>query len=140
MNGFKILCVEDNLETQRMLSFLLTEAGYEVITADDGKQGLEKARAWRPALILMDLMMPGMSGITAIRHLRADPVTKDIPVLVLSAYREEALIEEAKAAGADDYLSKTILPANLTEIIDTYLRVGSAMLTKRVTPLPKDQT
>ena len=54
---FKILCVEDNPDTQRMLTFLLTKAGYEVITADDGLQAIQKAKAWRPALILMALVL-----------------------------------------------------------------------------------
>lgn len=131
MSKFKILCIEDNPDTQRMLSFLLTQAGYEVITADDGYQGVVKAKAWRPALILMDVMMPRMSGVEAIRRLRKLKGTKDIPILVLSAYQEQALIDEAIEAGADDYLIKTVLPDDLTDIIDRYLEVGSAVLSGR---------
>ena len=131
MSKFKILCVEDNPDTQRMLTFLLTQAGYDVITADDGKQGIEKARAWRPALILMDMMMPRMSGAEAIRQLRQIKATSKIPILVLSAYKEQALINEALKAGADDFLIKTVLPEDLKETIDKYLEVGSALLSKR---------
>ena len=131
MSSFKILCIEDNQQTQRMLTFLLTKAGFEVIAADDGRQGIEKAKAWRPALILVDMMMPGMSGSEVIRTLRADPVTKDVPMLVLSAYDDEALIEEALAAGADDYLPKTISPTDLIQAIDDYLKVGQTILTRR---------
>lgn len=131
MSSFKILCIEDNQQTQRMLTFLLTKAGFEVIAADDGRQGVEKAKAWRPALILVDMMMPGMSGSEVIRILRADPVTKDVPMLVLSAYDDEALIEEARAAGADDYLPKTISPTDLIQVIDDYLKVGQTILTRR---------
>ena len=131
MSSFKILCIEDNQQTQRMLTFLLTKAGFEVIAADDGRQGIEKAKAWRPALILVDMMMPGMSGSEVIRTLRADPVTKDVPMLVLSAYDDEALIEEARAAGADDYLPKTISPTDLIQVIDDYLKVGQTILTRR---------
>lgn len=133
MSKFKILCVDDNLEVQRMLSFLLTQAGYEVITADDGIQAIQKAKAWRPALILMDMMMPRMNGVEAIRQLRQLKITKEIPILVLSAYQEPALIDEAMQAGADDFLIKTILPEDLTDIIDRYLEVGSAVLSKRLT-------
>jgi CheY-like chemotaxis protein len=140
MSKFKILCVEDNPDTQRMLSFLLTQAGYEVITADDGFQGIQKAKAWRPALILMDMMMPRMSGVEAVRRLRKLKVTKDIPILMLSAYQEQALIDEAIQAGADDYLIKTVLPDDLTDIIDRYLEVGSAVLSKRVVRMRDDQT
>ncbi len=139
MSKFKILCIEDNPDTQRMLSFLLTQAGYEVITADDGLQGIQKAKAWRPALILMDMMMPRMSGVEAVRRLRKMKVTKDIPILMLSAYQEQALIDEAIQAGADDYLIKTVLPDDLTDIIDRYLEVGSAVLSKRVIRLRGDE-
>ena len=132
MSNFKILCVEDSRETQMMLTFLLAKAGYEVITADNGHQGLEKAKAWRPALILVDMMMPGMSGAELIRRLRADMVGKDVPILVLSAYSNTALIEEARAAGADGYLIKTIPVEELLQVIDDYLRVGETILTQQV--------
>jgi two-component system alkaline phosphatase synthesis response regulator PhoP len=139
MSGkFKILCVEDNPDTQRMLTFLLTKAGYDVITADDGLQAIQKAKAWRPALILMDMMMPRMSGAEAIRRLRQIKVTQEIPILVLSAYKEQALINEALEAGADDYLVKTVLPDDLTVIIDKYLEIGSAMLSKRAIRIRED--
>jgi two-component system alkaline phosphatase synthesis response regulator PhoP len=128
---FKILCVEDNPDTQRMLTFLLTKAGYEVITADDGLQAIQKAKAWRPALILMDMMMPRMSGAEAIRRLRQIKATRDVPILVLSAYQEQALIDEALEAGADDFLIKTVLPDDLSDIIDKYLEIGSAVLSKK---------
>ena len=131
MSKFKILCVEDNHDTQRMLTVLLTQAGYEVITADDGLQGIEKAKAWRPALILMDMMMPRMSGAEAIKELRKINATREIPILVLSAYQEQALINEALKAGANDFLIKTVLPEDLTKIIDKYLEVGSAVLTRK---------
>ncbi|MCB0154628.1 MAG: response regulator [Anaerolineae bacterium] len=131
MSKFKILCVEDNHDTQRMLTVLLTQAGYDVITADDGMQGIEKAKAWRPALILMDMMMPRMSGADAIKELRKINSTRDIPILVLSAYQEQALIDEALKAGANDFLIKTVLPEDLTRIIDKYLEVGSAVLTRK---------
>jgi len=67
MSTFRILCIEDNPDTQRMLTFILARAGYDVIAADDGAQGVQKARAWRPALILVDMMMPKMSGAETIR-------------------------------------------------------------------------
>jgi CheY-like chemotaxis protein len=79
----------------------------------------------------MDMMMPRMSGTDAIRRLRQIKVTREIPILVLSAYKEQALIDEALAAGADDFLVKTVLPDDLTDIIDKYLEIGSAVLSKR---------
>ena len=132
MSKYRILCIEDNPDTQRMLTFILARAGYDVITADDGLQGIQKARAWRPALILVDMMMPKMSGAETIRKLRQIEVIKGIPILVLSAYKEQALIDEALEAGADDYLIKTVLPNDLTDIIDRCLEIGSAVLTNNV--------
>lgn len=133
MSKFRILCIEDNPDTQRMLTFILARSGYDVITADDGPQGIQKAKAWRPALIMVDMMMPKMSGADTIRELRKLDVIKEIPILVLSAYNEDALINEALEAGADDYINKTVLPSDLSEIIDKCLEVGAAVLTKRAT-------
>ncbi|MBN1218422.1 MAG: response regulator [Anaerolineae bacterium] len=137
MSKFRILCIEDNPDTQRMLTFILARAGYDVITADDGPQGIQKARAWRPALVLVDMMMPKMSGADTIRELRKIESIRDIPILVLSAYKEQALIDEALEAGADDYLIKTVLPNDLTDIIDRCLEIGSAVLTKNVSGIRK---
>ncbi len=131
MSNFKILCVEDSRETQQMLTFVLAKAGYEVITADNGQQGLDKAKAWRPALILVDMMMPRMSGAEFIRRVRADLASRDVPIIVLSAYDDKALIEEAREAGADGYLIKTIPIEELLQVINDHLKVGRTMLTQR---------
>lgn len=82
--------------------------------------------------------MPRMSGVEAVKQLRKLKVTRDIPILMLSAYQEQALIDEAMQAGADDYLIKTVLPDDLTDIIDRYLEVGRAVLSKKVTRLHDD--
>jgi two-component system alkaline phosphatase synthesis response regulator PhoP len=135
MSKFRILCIEDNPDTQRMLTFILARSGYDVITADDGPQGIQKAKAWRPALILVDMMMPKMSGADTIRELRKLDVIKEIPILVLSAYNEDALVNEALVAGADDFINKTVLPSDLSEIIDKCLEVGATVLTKKSNPV-----
>ena len=140
MSKFRILCIEDNPDTQRMLTFILARSGYDVITADDGPQGIQKAKAWRPALILVDMMMPKMSGADTIRELRKIDVIKEIPILVLSAYNEDALINEALEAGADDYINKTVLPSDLSEIIDKCLEIGAAVLTKRASRIKAKQS
>jgi two-component system, OmpR family, alkaline phosphatase synthesis response regulator PhoP len=140
MSKFRILCIEDNPDTQKMLTFILARSGYEVITADDGPQGIQKAKAWRPALIMVDMMMPKMSGADTIRELRKLDVIKEIPILVLSAYNEDALINEALEAGADDYINKTVLPSDLSEIIDKCLEIGAAVLTKRASRIKAQQS
>lgn len=128
MSQFVILCVDDNTDTQRVLSFILTNAGYQVVTARDGQQGIEKAKAWRPALILMDLMMPGMSGVEAIQRLRQIKSTANIPIVVLSAYQEPALVEEALSAGADNYILKTTISEGLLELVKKYVQIGASAL------------
>jgi len=107
-----ILIVEDHPDTREGLAQLLQLAGYSVATADDGQQGLVKACALPPDLILTDISMPVMDGIEMIKQLRATAFCKSTPIVVLSAYGDKAL--EAARAGANEVLSK---PANLTAML-----------------------
>ena len=118
---YTVLCVEDNADMQHMLGFIVTKAGYEVVFADNGLDGVQKAQEVKPNLILMDVMMPDMSGIEAVKTLRADSTYEDVPIIILSSYTNNALIDEALEAGATLYLEKTILPKKLTEILQTHL-------------------
>ncbi len=116
-----ILCVEDNRGQRLLLSFLLEQRGFEVRTARDGEEGVVVAREWAPDLILMDLMMPGMDGFQAAEILRADPRTSHIPILALTAFGEEKMQTRAKEVGMDGFVLKTILPADLAEILRKHL-------------------
>ncbi len=118
----KVLCVDDDHGQRLLLSFLLERKGLEVKTASDGQEGVAIAQKWLPDLILMDLMMPGMDGFEATQLLRADPHTAHIPILALTAYGEEKMQIKAKAAGMDDMVLKTILPADLWEVLKKHLR------------------
>lgn len=133
-----ILCVEDKRDHRKLLTFLLARGGYEVVTARDGKQGVQMARVWRPGLILMDIFLPDMTGIEAIREIKKDPITRQIPIVVLSAFDQQYLIEEAKEAGADDYLIKTILPAQLMETINRYVQPISPSLAEETGDLAEN--
>ena len=82
----KILLIEDNEMNRDMLSRRLAKRGYEVVVAVDGRQGVEKARSERPALVLMDMSLPVLDGWEATRELRADPSTQPIPIIALTAH------------------------------------------------------
>ena len=104
----KILLVEDNEMNRDMLSRRLARRGYEVVVAVDGREGVAKARAETPALILMDMSLPVLDGWEATRELRADPATRSIPVIALTAHAMAGDREKALAVGCDDFDTKPI--------------------------------
>jgi CheY-like chemotaxis protein len=113
----KILLVEDNEMNRDMLSRRLQKQGYEVVIAVDGEEGLAKAQAEAPALILMDMSLPGIDGWEATRRLKAAAQTQKIPVIALTAHAMSDDRERALAAGCDDFDTKPIeLPRLLSKI------------------------
>jgi CheY-like chemotaxis protein len=104
----KILLVEDNELNRDMLSRRLSRRGYEVEVAVDGAQGIEMARSVTPDLILMDVGLPGIDGLEATRRLKAEPVTRAIPIVALTANAMAGDQEEALAAGCDEYDTKPV--------------------------------
>ena len=104
----KILLVEDNEMNRDMLSRRLVKRGYEVVVAVDGQEGVAKARAEAPALVLMDMSLPVLDGWEATQALRADPATRSIPVIALTAHAMAGDREKALAAGCDDFDTKPI--------------------------------
>ena len=104
----KILLVEDNEMNRDMLSRRLQRRGYEVLTAVDGESGLALTRTDPPALVLMDMSLPGIDGWEATRRLKADPATRAIPVIALTAHAMAGDREQALAAGCDDFDIKPI--------------------------------
>ena len=104
----KILVVEDNEMNRDMLSRRLIKRGYDVVVAVDGQEGVEKARTEAPALVLMDMSLPVLDGWEATRALRADPATRSIPVIALTAHAMAGDREKAMAAGCDDFDTKPI--------------------------------
>jgi two-component system cell cycle response regulator DivK len=113
----KILYIEDNEDNLYMLSNRLMRRGYEVVSARDGEQGIAMAGREGPALILMDLSLPVIDGWEATRRLKAEPLTRNIPVIALSAHAMAGDREKAIAAGCDDYDTKPVeLPRLLEKI------------------------
>ena len=104
----KILLVEDNEMNRDMLSRRLVKRGYEVVVAVDGREGVAKARAEAPALVLMDMSLPVLDGWEATRELRADPATRSIPIIALTAHAMAGDREKALAVGCDDFDTKPI--------------------------------
>jgi len=102
----KVLVVDDERDLVDLISLNLQRQGYEVITAHDGKVGLELARKQLPDLIILDLMMPGLSGQEVVTRIKGDPQTATLPILMLTARGEETDIIVGLSLGADDYVTK----------------------------------
>lgn len=113
----RILLVEDNELNRDMLSRRLVKRGYEVILAVDGEQALRAAQDLAPALVLMDISLPGINGWEVTRRLKAGPQTRAIPVIALTAHAMASDREQALAAGCDDFDTKPVeLPRLLAKI------------------------
>lgn len=104
----RILLVEDHEEIWDFLSRRLKRRGYEVVVATDGRQGLDKARAERPDVVLLDMNLPLVDGWTAAAELKRDPATAAIPIIALTAHAMSGDREKAIAAGCDDYHPKPV--------------------------------
>jgi len=123
----RILLIEDNEMNRDMLSRRLVKRGYEVAIAVDGEQGLAMARSEAPALVLMDMSLPGIDGWEATRQLKAAPETQKIPVIALTAHAMAGDLEKAVAAGCDDFDTKPVELTRLLEKIEALLgRTGNA--------------
>ena len=111
----KILVIEDSLTMQRLLSYVLEKEGYDVYIANDGEEGMEKARAIKPDLIFTDLMMPVKDGFEVCREIRSDKKLKDVILIILTARGQDSDVEKGLQAGADDYLMKPFDPPKVVE-------------------------
>ncbi|WP_440893818.1 phosphate regulon transcriptional regulator PhoB [Aeromonas dhakensis] len=127
----RILVVEDEAPIREMLCFVLEQRGYETVEAEDFADGLAKVREPYPELIVLDWMMPGGSGIQFIKQLKQDEVTRQIPVVMLTARGEEEDKVRGLEAGADDYITKPFSPKELTARLHAVMR--------RVSPTSVDE-
>jgi CheY-like chemotaxis protein len=124
----RVLIADDNPQGVELLEAYLSGTDYEIRTAADGEETLRQVRQWQPDLILLDIMMPKISGFEVCKRLRADPATRETAVLMITALDQPSDVERAVEAGTDDYLTK---PINKNELL---LRVRSLLkirLTKR---------
>ena len=121
MANAEILIVDDNPVNLKLAHLLLTGEGHDVRTANDAEEALEVLKVFNPRLILMDIQLPGMDGLELTRRLKADPATRDITILGLTAYAMKGDQEKILAAGCDGYISKPIDTRTLPEVISHYL-------------------
>jgi len=123
----KILVAEDERDIRELIAFTLRFAGFEVELASNGAEAVDKAPDLQPDLILMDVRMPRMTGYQACKALKEDPVTKDIPVIFLSAKGQDSEIQEGLEVGAMDYILKPFAPDELTNQVNQILKkIGKA--------------
>ncbi|MFY9342799.1 MAG: response regulator transcription factor [Planctomycetota bacterium] len=120
----KILVVEDEPDILEVIQYNLEREGHKVIACRDGEQGLSRARTDDPDLILLDLMLPHMDGIEVCRRVKADPVTRAIPIIMVTAKGEESDVVLGLGMGADDYLTKPFSPRELIARVAVVLRRG----------------
>ncbi len=128
----RILVVDDEPDIVALVAYHLARAGYGVSTASSGPEALAKAISELPALVVLDLMLPGMSGFDVLEQLRAGPATAQIAVLTLTARREEPDRVRGLLLGADDYLTKPFSPQELTLRVGAILRRLRAPATSHV--------
>jgi two-component system phosphate regulon response regulator PhoB len=124
--GNRILVVDDEPDLLELVRVNLTQAGYEVETAETGQEGLDQARRSRPDLLVLDLMLPDLSGTEVCRQIRSDRELHDVPVLMLTAKSEEVDRVVGLELGADDYVTKPFSPRELALRVGAILRRTSA--------------
>ncbi len=119
----RILIADDNQQNCELLDAYLSDEDYEIAMAYDGRQTLDRAADWEPDLILLDIMMPKLSGYEVCQKLKSDEETRAIPILMVTALNEKNDIEKAVQAGCDDFLTKPINQLELKTRVRSLLRV-----------------
>ena len=122
----KLLIADDETAIRGLVRVTLEGEGHQILEAADGEEALELARAERPALVLLDVMMPRPDGLEACRRLKQDPATRDAVVLLLTAMSQEGDRERGLAAGADDYFTKPFSPLALLHKVEAVRLSGRA--------------
>ena len=118
----RILVVEDHEENRRIIHDLLTSAGFEMIEALTGEDGVRAAEAERPDLILMDIQLPGLDGYEATRRIKANPALRSIPIIAVTSYALSGDEVKAREAGCDDYVTKPFSPRVLLAKVREHLK------------------
>ena len=128
LDSKNILVVEDDLDIRELISFNLANEGHQVFEANDGEVGIDKARNNNPDLILLDLMLPGIQGLDVCRIIKSDQVTKEIPIIMVTALGQEEDIVKGLETGADDYITKPfsikVLIARVNAVLKRSIEVG----------------
>jgi len=117
----RILVADDDVDIRELVEFKLSTLGHEITAVADGQAAIDACRGGRPDLAVLDVMMPGVSGLDAIRVIRADPALADLPVILLTARAQEADVENGFDSGADDYITKPFSPRELALRVEALL-------------------
>ena len=117
----RLLVADDDRDIRDLVTFKLEQAGYTVQAVEDGVSALDAAFADPPALVVLDVMMPGLSGVDVTRELRADARTASVPIILLTARAQESDVENGFATGADDYVVKPFSPRELVSRVQAVL-------------------
>jgi CheY-like chemotaxis protein len=121
MSGERILIVDDNATNLKLVAYLMKANGYDVATALDAESALDSLQVNRPDVILMDIQLPGIDGLELTRRLKADPGTRDIVIIAVTAYAMKGDQDKAFAAGCDEYITKPIDTRALPDTIARHL-------------------
>jgi two-component system alkaline phosphatase synthesis response regulator PhoP len=134
----RILAVDDQRHTARLMEYHLKKAGYDVALAYDGEEALAKVGEFRPDLVILDVMMPRMDGFEVLRHMKDDPQTEAIPVIMLTAKSEAEDALEGYDSGAQWYLTKPFDPEQLLIFVSNVLGPFSTMYGDAISMAPTD--
>lgn len=127
----RVLVVDDDPQVLRLMRVNLELEGYDVVSAPDGQEALEAVLSERPDLVVCDVMMPGVDGLTVLRNLRSNPRTSKIPFVVVSAKAQRSDIKAALDMGADRYITKPFDPQELLDAVENLLGASGADSTGR---------
>ena len=117
----RILVADDDIDIRELVEFKLSTLGHDIVAVTDGAAAIDACKQDRPDLAVLDVMMPGMSGLDAIRVIRADPSLRDLPVILLTARAQESDVETGFDSGADDYITKPFSPRELASRVQALL-------------------
>ena len=117
----RILVADDDIDIRELVEFKLSTLGHDIVAVTDGAAAIDACKEDRPDLAVLDVMMPGMSGLDAIRVIRSDPSLSDLPVILLTARAQESDVETGFDSGADDYITKPFSPRELASRVQALL-------------------
>lgn len=120
----RILVADDDVDIRELVEFKLSTLGHDIVAVGDGTAAVSACQEERPDLAVLDVMMPGMSGLDAVRVIRNDPDLADLPVILLTARAQESDIETGFDSGADDYITKPFSPRELATRVQALLAKG----------------
>ncbi len=124
MTDNNVMVVEDNEKNRKLMRVVLKAKGYNVIEATTGEEALNLLKNQKPNIILMDIQLPGIDGLTLIKQIKADSVTKEIPIIAVTAYAMKGDEQKILDTGCEAYMSKPIDTHELPLIIEKYIKKG----------------